>query len=121
LKRRSGLRHFKRITEMKTGDTDLQVFEKTLLAIKGLEVELADFRREMQELKTSMAERMKTVESKTLLCQTNPATCSTARRLEEHIAHDNGRTGKIAGIMGCISGTGGFLFALLTSLFGGKR
>jgi hypothetical protein len=102
--------------EEKTGETDLQILKETLVAIKGLDVTIADLERDITELKSEI----KDVKSETLLCRTNPETCPTARQLAEHIVHDNGRTGRTAGIMGCISGTGSFLFTLLTSLFGGK-
>jgi hypothetical protein len=102
--------------EEKTGETDSQVFKRILVAIKGIEVTIKNLRREITELKSDV----KDVKSETLLCRTNPETCPTARRLAEHIAHDNGRTGRTAGIMGCISGMGSLLFTLLTSLFGGK-
>ena len=104
------------LTEEKTGETDLQVLENILVVLKGIEVTITGLKEEI----TGMKSEIKDVKSESLLCRTNPETCPTARRLAEHIAHDNGRSGRTAGIMGCVSGTGSFLFTLLTSLFGGK-
>lgn len=53
-------------------------------------------------------ERVRALESKTLLCQTNPSTCSTARKLDEYIARQKGKTGQVTGIIACIISCAGF-------------
>lgn len=100
-------------------ESDREIFEKTLVGMKALEVEMSAFRDEMREFKADIAERMRTLESDTRLCQSHPETCATARRLDDHIRHDTGRATRITAILGCVGGLGGFALTLLKSIFGG--
>ena len=72
--------------------------------IKGLQVELVAFRNEMSDFKTQMEKRVELLDGRSRQCQVNPQSCSTARRLEEHITNDRSRAGMITGTAGCIAG-----------------
>lgn len=80
-------------------------------AMNKLTVELSSFRAEMQEFKKTAEKKLEALDKRQLMCQVNPGSCANARKLEEHIKADNGRFGKITGIIGCVIAC--FNFAVL--------
>lgn len=67
-----------------------------------VELEVSSFRAEMKEFKKTVTERLSGLDSKTSMCQINPKTCSTARKLDEYIKEDRGKSGKTISIIGCV-------------------
>jgi len=78
------------------------VLDKTLEEMESLSIQMAAFLSEMQEFKKTVLERIANLESTSRLCQTNPSTCATARKLDEHVAHDSGKLGKNTALICCI-------------------
>ena len=78
------------------------MLEKNFSCTKEIEAQLAAFIAKFEDFKATSNDRLGQIEKKAVLCQTNPLTCATARKLEEHISADSGKMGKITGIIGCI-------------------
>ena len=71
-------------------------------SINGLKVELSGFRSEMKEFKRTVEIKIDSIDSRTMACQLNPSVCATARRLEEHIKNDSGKTGRTTAVIACV-------------------
>lgn len=66
-------------------------------------------------------ERVRALEAKVLLCQSNPATCSTARKLDEYIGQQKGRTGQVTGVIACVISCAAFAVNGIAALVKGVR
>ena len=71
-------------------------------SINGLKVELSGFRSEMKEFKRTVEIKIDSLDTRSTACQFNPNVCATARRLEEHIKSDSGKTGRTTAIIACV-------------------
>ena len=71
-------------------------------SMNGLQVELSGFRSEMKEFKKAVEKRMDVLDSRQFQCQMNPASCANARRLEEHLKSDAGKSGRIMAVIACV-------------------
>ena len=71
-------------------------------SINALKVELSGFRSEMKEFKRTVESKIDSLDSRSTACQFNPNVCATARRLEEHIKNDSGKTGRTTAVIACV-------------------
>lgn len=85
--------------------------------MQKLEIEICTCRAEMKDFKEMISERVKGLEARNLLCQTNPATCSTARKLDDYIQRESGKTARTAVVISCIVSCAGFALNSLIALF----
>ncbi len=76
--------------------------EKLIESINGLKVELCGFRSEMKEFKKTIEKKVDALDSKSMACQFNPNICATARRLDEHIKADAGKSGRTMAVIACV-------------------
>ena len=81
---------------------DIEKIELLVKSMNGLQVELSGFRSEMKEFKKAVEKRMDCLDSRSTACQYNPNVCATARRLEEHIKSDSGKTGRTTAVIACV-------------------
>ena len=88
--------------------------------MNGLQVELSGFRAEMKEFKKTVEKRIDSIDTKQTQCQMNPATCSNARRLEEHLKNDAGKQGKITAIIACIISCFNFAMMIIKEFANGQ-
>ena len=70
--------------------------------MNDLKVELSGFRSEMKEFKKAVEKRMDCLDNRSTACQFNPNVCATARRLEEHIKADAGKSGRTTAVIACV-------------------
>lgn len=84
--------------------------------MQDLKVEMSGFRAEMKEFKKTVDKRIDSLDNRTLSCQYNPSVCATARKLDEHIKSDAGKSGKIIGIIGCVISCISIFFVLIEKL-----
>ena len=78
---------------------DIKLLVKSM---NGLQVELSGFRSEMQEFKKAVEKRMDCLDNRSTACQFNPNVCATARRLDEHIKNDAGKSGRTTAVIACV-------------------
>lgn len=71
-------------------------------SINGLKMELCGFRSEMKEFKKTVEKRIDSLDSRQLMCQTNPLSCANARKLDEHIKNDAGKSGRTTAVIACV-------------------
>ena len=71
-------------------------------SMNDLKVELSGFRSEMKEFKKAVEKRMDCLDNRSTACQFNPNVCATARRLEEHIKADAGKSGRTTAVIACV-------------------
>ena len=71
-------------------------------SMNDLQVELSGFRSEMKEFKKAVEKRMDVLDSRQFQCQMNPASCANARRLEEHLKSDAGKSGRFMAVIACV-------------------
>ncbi len=80
-------------------EIDTQLFRETIVSMQNLAQELSEFRGEMKEFKMSVKERISSLEQDTRKCQTEPSTCSNARKIDEHIKNHSGTFGKVSTVL----------------------
>lgn len=90
--------------------------ELLIKSMNDLKVEMSGFRAEMKEFKKTVDKRIDSLDNRTLSCQYNPSVCATARKLDEHIKTDAGKSGKIIGIIGCVMSCVSMGFLILEKL-----
>lgn len=71
-------------------------------SLNDLKVELSGFRSEMKEFKKAIEKKVDCLDNRSVQCQFNPNVCATARRLEEHIKTDAGKSGRTTAVIACV-------------------
>ena len=84
------------------GGGDIEELGVLVKSINDLNVELSGFRSEMKEFKKAMEKRRDCLDNRSTACQFNPNVCATARRLEEHIKADAGKSGRTTAVIACV-------------------
>lgn len=95
----------------------MTVEEKLVEMVNDLAVELAEFRAEMKEFKKSVGDDVSLLSKNQFACQLNPAVCSTARKLDDHIKGDGSRVNKVCSLVACGVSVLSFLLVIVSRIF----
>ena len=97
----------------------IEKIELLVKSLNGLQVELSGFRSEMKEFKKAVEKRMDCLDNRSTACQFNPNVCATARRLEEHIKADAGKSGRTTAVIACVISCFNVAVTLITLIIKG--
>ena len=89
-------------------------------SLNDLNVELSGFRSEMKEFKKAIEKKVECLDNRSIQCQFNPNVCATARRLEEHIKADAGKSGRTTAVIACVISCFNVAVTLITLIVRGN-